>query len=110
MSCDWYIMDVDGKPQNSSAEEWSEWNKNYQNKQVAETFVEQSNGDKIRVSTVFLGLDHAFDEDTPILFETLVFEGPMDEEMFRYSTIEEAQEGHKKMVREVEKCLKVSSN
>jgi hypothetical protein len=47
------------------------------------------------VSTVFLGLDHNFlGNGPPILFETLVFGGEWDGEMFRYSTFEEAVEGH----------------
>jgi hypothetical protein len=42
------------------------------------------------VSTVFLGLD--------LVFETLVFGGPMDGECHRYSTWEQAEVGHKAMV------------
>jgi hypothetical protein len=48
----------------------------------------------IRVSTVFLGLDHAFGGIGPILFETMVFGGPLDQEQERYSTWEEAEAGH----------------
>ena len=52
------------------------------------------------VSTVWLGLDHSFEEGKPIIFETMVFSQKrgenLDEE--RYSTEEEAIEGHKKMV------------
>jgi hypothetical protein len=52
-----------------------------------------------RVSTVFLEIDHRFvDEGPPILFETLVFGGPMDGEMERYATWEEAEQGHADMV------------
>ena len=52
----------------------------------------------IRISTVFLGLNHCFREGTPLLFETMVFGGKLDEEMERYSTWEEAEEGHKRWV------------
>jgi hypothetical protein len=55
------------------------------------------------VSTVFLGLDHNFREGgKPLLFETMVFpsqESMQELDMDRYSTWEEAESGHKKMVR-----------
>lgn len=55
--------------------------------------------DKCHVSTVFLGIDHNFSrEGDPILFETLVFGGPLDGEMTRYCTYAEAEKGHAEMV------------
>ena len=51
-----------------------------------------------RISTVFLGLDHSFNDGPPILFETMVFGGAMDGEMDRYSTWEDAEAGHENMV------------
>jgi len=51
------------------------------------------------VSTVFLGLDHGWGDGPPILFETMIFGGPHDQRQWRYSTIEEAREGHKAAVR-----------
>lgn len=58
--------------------------------------------EKIMVSTVFLGLDHSFrDHGPPILFETLVFNGPLRDEMERYATWDEADAGHKAMVERV---------
>lgn len=56
---------------------------------------------KITVSTVFLGIDHSFDDGAPLLFETMVFGGTLDGEMERYSTYEEALAGHKAMVKRV---------
>jgi hypothetical protein len=51
------------------------------------------------VFTVFLGLDHSFGGGRPLLFETMVFgEGPMQGQMDRYSTLEEAMHGHERMV------------
>lgn len=50
----------------------------------------------VRVSTVFLGLDHQFDDDgPPLLFETMIFGGKHDGYQERYSTWEEAEAGHK---------------
>ena len=57
-----------------------------------------------RVSTVFLGLNHALPDDPPALFETMVFGGPLDEEMVRYATWEEAEAGHRAMVERVSHC------
>ena len=56
----------------------------------------------VEVSTVFLGLDHNFcDEGNPVLFETLVFGGSMNGEMYRYENWIEAEQGHQEMVDKV---------
>jgi hypothetical protein len=77
---------------------WGRWLERFE-RHVGETFL----SDGTRVSTVFLGLDHSFSryEDgphEPVLFETMVFGGPNNEEMYRYSTWEEAEVGHREMV------------
>lgn len=54
-----------------------------------------------QISTVFLGLNHSFGDGPPLLFETLVFGGKLDQEMDRYSTWDEAEAGHKAMVERV---------
>lgn len=43
----------------------------------------------------------SLDEWAPLLFETMVFGGPFDQEMARYSTWDEAEAGHKKMVKRI---------
>lgn len=50
----------------------------------------------VRISTVFLGIDHACGAGPPVLFETMVFEGPLDQYCERYCTWEEAEQGHEK--------------
>ena len=56
-----------------------------------------------RVSTVFLHLDHNWNPDgEPVLFETMIFGGENDEQMWRYSTWDEAKAGHDRIVN----CLK----
>jgi len=46
------------------------------------------------VSTIFLPFDHAWD-DGPLLFETIIFGGPIDGEYsMRYSDIDAAEAGH----------------
>jgi hypothetical protein len=59
----------------------------------------------IRISTVFLGLNHSFGCGPPLLFETMVFGGILDNEMDRYTTWEQAEEGHKQMVQKVKDSL-----
>lgn len=58
--------------------------------------VGRSQKGELLVSTVFLGLDHNFGEGKPLLFETMIFTGEHDGYQERYSTWEEAVEGHKK--------------
>ncbi len=65
-------------------------------RRVADTHIGES-----RVSTVFLGLDHNFGNGAPLLFETMVFGGPLDQEMERYTFWEEAEKGHAVMVERV---------
>lgn len=55
----------------------------------------------IRVSTVFLGLDHNWGNGPPLIFETMVFGGLLDEEQDRYSTWDEAKIGHEAMCERV---------
>jgi hypothetical protein len=50
------------------------------------------------VSTVLLVIDHNFGEGPPLIFETMVFGGPHDEWMERYSTEAEAKAGHDRVV------------
>lgn len=47
-----------------------------------------------RVSTVFLGLDHAFGDGPPVLWETMIFGGEHDGYQRRYTTREAALDGH----------------
>ena len=51
----------------------------------------------VRVSTVFLGLDYSNTGEPPILFETMVFGGPLDQKMSRCATWEEAEAMHEAM-------------
>lgn len=56
----------------------------------------------IRVSTVFLGLDHGFG-GRRLLWETCVFGGEMDGEMERYETRAQAVAGHSVMCARVDR-------
>ena len=74
----------------------NEWAAAFQENGVAKTDV----GD-VSVSTVWLGLDHGHGGGPPVIFETMVFGGPLDGEQERYSTEAEALAGHAAMVERV---------
>lgn len=52
----------------------------------------------VRVSTVFLGLDHSFGGHSPLLFETMIFGGAHDGYQERYTFWDDAEAGHAKAV------------
>lgn len=55
----------------------------------------------VRVSTVFLGLNHQHGLDEglpPLIFETMIFGGRHDQTTIRYSTEERARGGHEAVV------------
>lgn len=68
-------------------------------------------GRTFRVSTVWLGLDHNWRPNgRPLIFETMVFEEPgfaqFEDLMCRYSTLAEAQRGHRLMVRGLKRIVR----
>ena len=72
---------------------WAKWF------ETAERHVDKTEiSSDVNVSTVFLGLNHNYGDGEPLLFETMVFGGEHDEEMERYSTWEQAEEGHNRWV------------
>lgn len=73
-----------------------------------------------QVSTVFLGLDQNFwtEDHTPLLFETMVFRQgddeafpndreSVDEYTRRYTTWEEAEQGHKQVIQKIKTDLRI---
>ena len=90
----YYILEGKEPKQIDSVLEWGRWfNKN--KKHVALTEIT----DKIKVSTVFLGLDYSFNDSVPILFETMIFGGKHNDYQERYATWEQAEAGHKRAVK-----------
>lgn len=71
---------------------WAKWF------ETADRHVAETKVGSLRVSTVFLGLNHSFSGNIPILFETMIF-GGAEEYQQRYATWEEAEEGHKKAIK-----------
>lgn len=75
---------------------WNQWFHTH-NRSIAKTRV----GD-LEVSTVFLGLDHQWKKDGPkLLFETMIFDGERGTGEIRYSTWEQAIQGHNRVVEEI---------
>ena len=94
---DKYILDENGEPQSEpDLMKWAEWMER-DDRVLRKTDVGES-----RISTVFLGLDHRFGDDgPPLLFETMVFGGTLDQKQDRYATRQEAMRGHDSMVSRV---------
>lgn len=88
---DKYILDHEGQPQVcEDLYAWGRWMENG-DRHVALTKL----GEDVRVSTVFLGLDHSFsDEGEPVLWETMIFGGEHDQYQKRYTSEADALDGH----------------
>jgi hypothetical protein len=86
----WYILDENNKPVRSTIVDCGKWLEENPERKA----VKQEHIDDIFISTVFLGLDHAWDSDIPVLWETMIFRGEHDQYMDRYTSYEEALEGH----------------
>ncbi len=77
---DKYILTPEGNPiAEPDLMKWATWFEGSRDVRV----VKKDTINNSRISTVFLGLDHAWGDTPPILWETLVFEGKLDQEMDR---------------------------
>jgi len=88
-----YILNATGEPiLEPDMLKWAEWFEEHNaDRVVART--ELPGG--VVVSTVFLALDHNFGGGVPVLFETMIFGGPLDETQDRYTTRAAAENGHR---------------
>lgn len=87
----WYILDENNKPLESTIIKYVEWEEANPEKRA----VKQEDFGNIRISTVFLGLDHSWRDDRgPLLWETMIFGGEHDQYQQRHYSYEEALEGH----------------
>jgi hypothetical protein len=86
-----YVLDEDNNPlPMEDIEAWAKWFETH-DRHVADT--QLPNG--IRVSTVFLGLDHNLGLiGPPVLWETMIFGGKLDQYQERYSSRKDAEVGH----------------
>lgn len=95
--------------------QWAQWY------ETAERHIAHTEVGEFMVSTIFLGLDHGWAPygRTPILFETMVYGPPVEEEILgkkrmmrqfldyqpRYSTYDEAEAGHHAMCAQITRLL-----
>jgi hypothetical protein len=93
-----YILDKSGNPRpEPDFMTWATWFEET-DRQVAQTYVPIM---RLYISTVFLGLDHSWDNGPPILWETMVFDEARNEkEVDRCSgSREQAEAMHAAMVK-----------
>lgn len=93
-----YVLNNDGEPVPCiNPDHWREWYG------TADRVIARDEIGGIRVSTVFLGIDHQFGHGIPILYETMTFEENSSGEwrggfQRRYRTRAEALAGHQEAV------------
>jgi hypothetical protein len=100
----YYILDENDRPvPEPDLRKWAAWFCNVHKRRVA---IETIDG--VQISTIFLGMDHNWENSgPPILWETMVFGGELSDEQDRCSgNREQAEAMHLKMVERV-KSLQV---
>jgi len=108
-----YVLDEHGNPMpERDTLAWAEWFGTHDRTVALTEFAWGA------VSTVFLGIDHNFCPQPmrspltykPILWETMVFGGHLDQEQVRYNSREKALEGHRAMVKRCQKAYPEAEN
>ncbi len=96
-----YILDGHTPVPEPDTLKWARWfEDNGATRHVADTQIAG-----IRISTVFLALDHSFSDGPPELFETMIFGGKLSEQQRRYTTWGQAAAGHRAMCRRVVRSI-----
>jgi hypothetical protein len=86
----WYILTTDNEPVAVSINEASQWMEDNPDKKA----LKQDNIGDVFISTVFLSLDHSWNNKGLILWETMIFKGEHDGYQERYSSHKDALKGH----------------
>jgi hypothetical protein len=90
----WYVLNDDGDPVPVSDVPLDAW-------EDPRRILRRDRSGDVWVSTVFLPLDHGFDDGPPVLWETAVFRddtGMVDHYQERYTSREDAIAGHARIV------------
>lgn len=105
---DQYILDDDGRPVRcDDLLTWARWYETA-DRRVCQDLDEGEGAERILVSTIFLGIDHNyFGTGPPLLWETMVFGGPLDGEQHRYHSQAEAALGHQEVCQRVKLALEI---
>jgi hypothetical protein len=91
-----YILDAERQIKPVDLETWATWVGNPDNRAVAH---DSYRG--VTVSTVFIGVDANVNFDPPRLFETMVFGGVLDCEVFRTENWAAANQKHQEVLQVV---------
>lgn len=108
MKLKYYILDERGEPKGATLVEWMFWFEDHKDERIVGNDVVG----KCVISTAFLGINHNFlDKGPAVLWETMVFGGPLDQEQDRCSgSREQALAMHNKMVNKVKDKMKGQTN
>ena len=98
----WYILKNKVPVKVDDFMEFAIWSQDRSN-----MIVEQTEIGNIKISTVFLGIDHSYIGGEPILFETMIFGGKHDQYQQRYRFHNEAVKGHKHACNKVLKTFSI---
>lgn len=91
----WYLLDENKEPVPATMEEVMIKREN--DLDLRQVGYAEING--VRVSTIFLGMDHGWRHEpnhVPVLWETMIFNGEYDDYQERYTSHQDALEGHQK--------------
>jgi hypothetical protein len=92
-----YKLDADGKTP-ILCHDLMEWATSFED-ESSRVVKQEDVAEGVKVSTVFLGLDHQWQPTgPPLLWETMIFGGPHDEYQTHYSSYDDAVAGHAKAV------------
>jgi hypothetical protein len=94
---DKYVQDAQGNP--VRCDDLMQWAASFE--QAASRTIARDEIGEVLISTVFLGLDHSFHGGPPVLWETMIFGGALDQEQERYTSRAHALTGHAAMVARV---------
>ena len=67
---------------------WAKWF------ETDERVIKQTKIGDVKISTIFLGIEHGYEDGKPLLFETMIFGGEHDQYQERFTTWDEAEAGH----------------
>ncbi len=98
----YYILDEGGNPVSATVEQWGYWLEDAGILRM----VDFTQIGEIEISTVFVGLNpHPTSDQKPKLYETAISGGLLDGHSWKYSTKQDAIDGHRQALREVRKTM-----
>lgn len=104
-----YILNEQGEPiPTDDPVEWAEWFSVHFHERVIAHDRDESGTNAILISTVFTGINSAF-SGPPILWESMIFGGPLNNTCQRYTSRDAAIIGHQVLCNAVMQTLKDQS-